>query len=681
MDGGTQIPEIAEFKVGSLIAGRYEICDHLGFGAMGLVLKVKDRALDDDLLALKILYPHLMADQITFSRFRNEVLIARKLTHPNIVRTYDIGRDKRGHYYISMEYVDGRTLDSMIYDEAHPMSFLEIVRILNDTAKGLQHAHDQGVVHRDLKPQNIMIAKDGTVKIADFGLAETLWMRKNLTRTGESVGTPYYMAPEQIQSDEIDHRADMYAFGIMAYEMVVHDRPFNDDNWFKMAAQHILEPLPEIVTENSNIPEWYPALVKTCAAKKRDDRFQNMGEIISVLEPVVSNTVLQSDFRPSASVVRQQVPQQSPLATASKGMIWFGGAALGVMLLMMLLFMAFPRDTQVKVALSLQQSGMSSRVFKKIFNIDAENSAEFFFKSVAAGDVNSVKSFLAENSSFDINTKNSEGDTALLLAIRNSDLELSKVLLGIRNIDPSYPDRQQHTPLTLSVIKQHPALVELLLSQRLSNIDLLDTSGNAAIHHATNWGNVGIIEGLLKTGADINNKNANGDTPLLLATRAGNEALVRLLVKNDYNADKLITDAKGKTALNVAKEVLPKESAVLGLLGEEEASNKTVLEQKTPTTEIGTTVSSKKPVLEIGRIKQSPASHNTIVSSVEVTNGGRESAKNISVNFPGAGKQFFPATGPTEIRPGERVTYKRLDNALHGRPIYQNPIIDCSNCR
>ena len=270
--------------IGSVIADRYEVLDVLGKGAMGAVVKVSDRALDNDIIALKLLYSHLVQDQVLLSRFRNEVLIVRQLSHPNIVRLYDFGETPEGDFYIAMELVKGENLNSVVIaGKNFRPNFQQCLKILYEVALGLEHAHSRKIVHRDIKPDNILITEDGAIKITDFGLARTLTVDKGFTNTGEAVGTPYYMAPEQIQGEAVDGRADIYSFAILSYELVTGRRPFESDDWFKLAALHIQQPFPKFATKENKIPKWFEEMVILAAAKKPKDRFQSITEILSIL--------------------------------------------------------------------------------------------------------------------------------------------------------------------------------------------------------------------------------------------------------------------------------------------------------------------------------------------------------------------------------------------------------------
>ena len=190
---------------GTVIANRYEVQDLIGTGVTGSVFRVNDRHLGGDVVALKVLHPYLQEDKVMFGRFQNEVRIARSLAHPNIVRIHDMGLTDEGFTYISMELVDGQSVRSRITANQNerkegqlPIPFEEAIDILVQTLNGVEYAHQQGVVHRDLKPANIMMTKEGKVKLADFGTARIAGASTSLTRTGQIVGTPDYIANSKI---------------------------------------------------------------------------------------------------------------------------------------------------------------------------------------------------------------------------------------------------------------------------------------------------------------------------------------------------------------------------------------------------------------------------------------------------------------------------------------------------
>lgn len=279
------------FGVGSLLNDRYELVRKIGAGGMSVVYEAMDRALNNDRIAVKIFSPSLVSDAQMVERFHNEVLIMRKLSHPNIVRTFEFAQMGRGGFLMTMEYVHGVNLEQLLNGSAlrERPTFGETVRILLEVCRAMSYAHKLDVIHRDLKPANILISEQGEVKIADFGLARARsFTNKALTQAGECVGTPYYMAPEQIQEQDIDSRADIYSIGIIAFELVTGAPPFQDSSWFELASKIIKEPMPEF-PKRLRPPAWYRQLVLKASAKNPKDRFQTIDEIITLLDSHVSS--------------------------------------------------------------------------------------------------------------------------------------------------------------------------------------------------------------------------------------------------------------------------------------------------------------------------------------------------------------------------------------------------------
>jgi serine/threonine protein kinase len=281
------------FKVGSLVAGRYRISELIAAGGMGLVYKVVDDALNGEVVALKLLNPHLANDQIVFQRFLNEVLVARSLSHPNIVRIHDIGKAENGYSYITMEYVDGISLRDKLdnYYDAHQagtrkwpaLEFNEAVGSLLRILEGLGYAHEQKIIHRDIKPENILLTQDGKIKVADFGTARIVGANTGLTQDGNSMGTPDYMAPEQIAGLELDATCDIYALGLMGYELVTGEKAFYGENIVAIAFKQVNEPIPHFASAELGIPYWFEQVITKAAAKQKSDRFQNTAEFARAL--------------------------------------------------------------------------------------------------------------------------------------------------------------------------------------------------------------------------------------------------------------------------------------------------------------------------------------------------------------------------------------------------------------
>ncbi|HQH26506.1 MAG TPA: serine/threonine-protein kinase, partial [Oligoflexia bacterium] len=230
-------------------------------------------------VALKLLSPERASSEQLFERFKNEVLLVRKLTHPNIVALYDFLPCEFGYHAISMEYVDGHDLFSEIdAASSRTLSPQQVLPILLQLFAALDYAHRCGVVHRDIKPENILLSRDGRVKLSDFGSAILLDDEQRLTPTGQVLGTPYYIAPEQLRQRIKDPRVDIYSMGILTFEMLTGRVPFCNEAIISIVAQHITQPIPQFAGAGTNIPVWFQDFVETCTEKEPADRFQSADE-------------------------------------------------------------------------------------------------------------------------------------------------------------------------------------------------------------------------------------------------------------------------------------------------------------------------------------------------------------------------------------------------------------------
>jgi serine/threonine protein kinase/Tfp pilus assembly protein PilF len=268
---------VKELTTGSVFAGRYEVIEELGKGGMGKVYKVLDTKIKEK-VALKLLKPEIAADEKTIDRFSNELKFARKIAHRNVCRMFDLGEDK-GTFYITMEYVAGEDLKSTLA-RVGQLSVGKTLYVARQIGEGLAEAHRLGVIHRDLKPQNIMIDREGNARIMDFGIARSL-KAKGLTEAGVMIGTPEYMSPEQVDGKEADQRSDLYAFGIILYEMLTGQTPFQGDTPFSVALKQKAEAPPDPRKINPQIPEDLSRLILKCLEKEKDKRYQSADQVLA----------------------------------------------------------------------------------------------------------------------------------------------------------------------------------------------------------------------------------------------------------------------------------------------------------------------------------------------------------------------------------------------------------------
>ena len=273
---------IRELTRGSTFAKRYEVIEELGRGGMGKVYRVEDKQIKEE-VALKLIKPEIAADENTIERFRNELKFARKVSHRNVCRMYDLSEEE-GTHYITMEYVRGEDLKSTIRRMGQ-LSVGKAISIARQVCEGLAEAHRLGVVHRDLKSKNIMIDKEGNARIMDFGIARSL-EAKGITDAGVMIGTPEYMSPEQVEGKEVDGRSDIYSLGVILYEMLTGRVPFLGDTPLSIALKHKTEAPLDPREVNAQIPEDLSHLILKCMEKDKGKRYQKAEEILSELSKI-----------------------------------------------------------------------------------------------------------------------------------------------------------------------------------------------------------------------------------------------------------------------------------------------------------------------------------------------------------------------------------------------------------
>jgi serine/threonine protein kinase len=310
--------------------GRYEIVRELGKGAMGIVYLAKD-PLIGRLVALKTIRPSAHADDEDTRefqlRFQREAQAAGILNHPSIVTVHDIGQDEAsGTSFIAMEYVEGQNLKEVLA-QGRPLSFEQAGDICAQVAEGLDFAHAKGIVHRDVKPANIILLEGNRAKITDFGIAKITSGVANLTTTGQFLGTPNYMAPEQIKGTPVDGRSDIFSLGICLYECLTHRKPFGGDSLTSISYKIVHEPFPPLHEINPTIPEGFADVVTHCLEKDPAKRFQRGRDLANALRavlrgerPMRSNEPMFADVTVATRSEHERVPtMEIPFPDAEHG--------------------------------------------------------------------------------------------------------------------------------------------------------------------------------------------------------------------------------------------------------------------------------------------------------------------------------------------------------------------------
>ncbi len=375
------IPKQIMNWIGHTIGGRYQIEAILGQGGMSTVYKAKDLNLQRT-VAIKLIHAHLSNDSTFVRRFEQEAAAVAQLRHPNIIQVYDFNHEG-DVYYMVLEYVPGRTLKEwlkILTEAKREIPLTETTRIMISVCEAVAYAHQQGMVHRDLKPANLMLDPKGKPILMDFGVAKMLG-GEDYTATGTIIGTAKYMSPEQARGEHPDERSDIYSLGVMLYELVAGQPPFNADTTVAVLMKHVYEPVPDIRQLHSNVPDELVEIIGKALAKNPKDRYQSAAHMATALKlvnrlaqspapiegvqkTVTSNKRKQSEPAPVAPLPLDARPSvaasPAPSTRASSPLYWLLGAAV-VALLLILGVGAFLLATQFRsnlgdgAALALQQ--------------------------------------------------------------------------------------------------------------------------------------------------------------------------------------------------------------------------------------------------------------------------------------------------------------------------------------
>ena len=325
---------------GEVIAGRYELEDVVGTGGMSTVYRARDQLLER-YVALKVLHPHYADDEEYVERFRHEARSVAQLSHPHIVTVIDRGEDD-GQQFIVFEYIDGENLKQLV-ERSGPLPTRRAVELALAIADALGFAHEHGLVHRDVKPQNVLLTPDGDAKVTDFGIARSLDVEHGMTQTGTVLGTSNYLSPEQASGKATTPSTDVYSLGVVLYELLTAEVPFPGDNFVAVAMKHINEPPPDLLAKRPDVPLRLAAAIDRAMEKDPERRFKTMNEFASELRqclveldaPDAERTFIQQspvlkESRPHrARATRSRVPLYGLLALVAVAAIVAGVLALG----------------------------------------------------------------------------------------------------------------------------------------------------------------------------------------------------------------------------------------------------------------------------------------------------------------------------------------------------------------
>ena len=280
-------------NIGKKIDGRYEITELIGVGGMADVYKAND-LLENRVVAVKILKNEFADNEDFVRRFRNESKAIAVLSHPNIVKVFDVGFSDKLQFIV-MEYIDGITLKEFM-EQQGVLKWKDTVHFIIQILKALQHAHDRGIVHRDIKPQNIMLFPDGQIKVMDFGIARFA-REEGKTISDKAIGSVHYISPEQARGDITDEKSDIYSVGVMMYEMLTGVKPFDADNPVTVALMH-MQNEPKMPREiNDSIPEGLEEIVVRAMQKDPSKRYQSASEMIKDIEEFKKNPSIVFEYK------------------------------------------------------------------------------------------------------------------------------------------------------------------------------------------------------------------------------------------------------------------------------------------------------------------------------------------------------------------------------------------------
>lgn len=444
----------------NVIADRYEVVSHIGQGGMADVFLAVDTILNRQ-VAIKILRADLSTDAVSILRFEREAQAAAALAHPNIVEIYDVG-DYKGHHYIVMEYVTGKTLKQVIRSRG-PLVNEEAVDIMKQLCSAISEAHSRGIIHRDIKPQNVIVKADGSIKILDFGIA-TAKGSMQLTQANNVMGSVHYLAPELAKGEAASPQSDIYALGIVLYEMLAGDVPFKADQAVQIALKHMREPMPDVRLINASVPQSIANVITRATAKDPNNRYGSCREMLqdisTCLRPerlnerkLVLHEDIQKQKKEQTNVKAEPARGKHTNFTSShekgknytKPVATIFGIVVVVGIIAALIFNFLPRNTKVPSIQGMSLQDAEKALHKANLNIDESNISYELTEDIEQGIV--ISSSPEEGSEVG-------GDTSISLVVSSGIGVTCDDFVGQNITDVKKQLNSQYPNLTVNAVSE-----------------------------------------------------------------------------------------------------------------------------------------------------------------------------------------------------------------------------------
>lgn len=451
----------------NVIADRYEVVSHIGQGGMADVFLAVDTILNRQ-VAIKILRADLSTDAVSILRFEREAQAAAALAHPNIVEIYDVG-DYKGHHYIVMEYVTGKTLKQVIRSRG-PLVNEEAVDIMKQLCSAISEAHSRGIIHRDIKPQNVIVKADGSIKILDFGIA-TAKGSMQLTQANNVMGSVHYLAPELAKGEAASPQSDIYALGIVLYEMLAGDVPFKADQAVQIALKHMREPMPDVRLINASVPQSIANVITRATTKDPNNRYGSCREMLqdisTCLRPerlnerkLVLHEGIQKQKKEQTNVKAEPARGKHTNFTSShtyetsshekkknytKPVATIFGIVVAVGIIAALIFNFLPRNTKVPSIQGMSLQDAEKALHKANLNIDESNISYELTEDIEQGIV--ISSSPEEGSEVG-------GDTSISLVVSSGIGVTCDDFVGQNITDVKKQLNSQYPNLTVNAVSE-----------------------------------------------------------------------------------------------------------------------------------------------------------------------------------------------------------------------------------